>query len=341
MIRGAIYTLGLSLFILGTLLWILRLESPTSRWIVFQSERDGEHTIYRMHPDGSHLERLTDPQFSSMAPALGYGDEWVMFTIQRGRGQNLIAMNIEDHTEEIELVSQVAFEHAPRLSPDGQKLVYVSAQDVNKNIYVIPFDVANPVVPQQVTDSFGTDIFPTWSPDSAEIIFSSGRHLDWELYRMNADGSDVERITENPGYDGEPHWSPDGEWIVFTSFRDDNFDIFKMRPDGSDRQALTDDLADDRFPVWSADGQWIAFVSNRADDNNEIYRMRADGSDVERLTNDPEEDTLPAWSPPLDLPYTEALSVIAGLILVGVGQVWKRPRLIAQPIADVNIQPSQ
>src|SRR5712671_8136628 len=34
--------------------------SPDGKWIIFTSERAGSADIYRVHPDGSSLERLTD-----------------------------------------------------------------------------------------------------------------------------------------------------------------------------------------------------------------------------------------------------------------------------------------
>src|ERR1700687_309770 len=34
--------------------------SPDGQWIVFTSERNGSADLYRMHPDGSAVERLTD-----------------------------------------------------------------------------------------------------------------------------------------------------------------------------------------------------------------------------------------------------------------------------------------
>ena len=37
--------------------------SPDGNWIVFTSERNGSADIYRVHPDGSGLEQLTNDSF--------------------------------------------------------------------------------------------------------------------------------------------------------------------------------------------------------------------------------------------------------------------------------------
>jgi hypothetical protein len=54
-----------------------------------------------------------------------------------------------------------------------------------------------------------------------EILFASQRDGNYEIYSMNADGSDQRRLTNNPRLDWDPSWSPDKTKIVFMSTRDD------------------------------------------------------------------------------------------------------------------------
>src|SRR5258708_11112168 len=52
-----------------------------------------------------------------------------------------------------------------------------------------------------------------------QIVFSSHRNVDWEVYMMNPDGSDQRQITSD-GPENEarfPSWSPDGKWIAFNT----------------------------------------------------------------------------------------------------------------------------
>jgi hypothetical protein len=131
---------------------------------------------------------------------------------------------------------------------------------------------------------------------NGQIAFTSYRDGNFELYVMNADGSEQTRLTNNPAEDSEPTWSPDGKHIAFYSNRDGNYEIYVMNADGSEQTRLTDNTAGDYAPVWSPDGNRIAFSSDR-DGNDEIYVINADGSELTRLTNSLAGDVVTAWSP--------------------------------------------
>ena len=128
-----------------------------------------------------------------------------------------------------------------------------------------------------------------------DILFTSNRDGNEEIYVMNADGSNQTRITNNHSIDSLAEWSPDGSKITFYSDRDGNNEIYSMNADGSNQTRLTNNSADDRYSIWSPDGSKIAFTSNR-DGNYEIYVMNADGTNPIRLTNNSADDENPSWS---------------------------------------------
>ena len=128
------------------------------------------------------------------------------------------------------------------------------------------------------------------------IAFRSKVSTDFEIFVMNADGTEVRLLTENYDWDFDPAWSPDGERIAFHSVGDEDSEIFVINADGSEMRQLTDNDDRDFDPAWSPDGERIAFASD-SDGDWEIFVMNADGTEARQLTDNDDYDSSPAWSP--------------------------------------------
>jgi len=89
------------------------------------------------------------------------------------------------------------------------------------------------------------------APAAGKIGFVSDRDGNFEIYVMNADGSERTNLTNNAAYDGPAAWSPDGSHIAFISDRDGNDEVYVMNADGSAQTRLTYDSENDHAPCWS------------------------------------------------------------------------------------------
>jgi TolB protein len=143
---------------------------------------------------------------------------------------------------------------------------------------------------------YGTRIVRLRELGFGRIVFDSNRHNDYDVFVMNADGTQPLALTSSVALDGSGSWSPDGKRIAFRTNRTGNYEIYVMNADGTGPTNLTSSVADDISPAWSPDGKRIAFRSNRTG-NYEIYVMNADGSGQTNLTNNPDGDFSPCWSP--------------------------------------------
>lgn len=118
---------------------------------------------------------------------------------------------------------------------------------------------------------------------------------NYEIYAINADGTNNVNVSNAAGGDLDPCWSPDGSKVAWVHYAG-NSEIYVANADGSNRTQLTDNSADDMDPEWSPDGTKIAFRSER-DGRWEVYVMNADGSNQTRMTNRSCQSTMPVWSP--------------------------------------------
>jgi serine/threonine-protein kinase len=126
-------------------------------------------------------------------------------------------------------------------------------------------------------------VAPTDIPRRNQIVFQSSRDGDFEIFIMNADGSNQQQLTFNEVDDNFPVVSLDGQKVLFESERDGNWEVYAMDIDGHNQQRLTDHPDNDRLPTWSPDGRQVAFISDR-DGNYNLYIMDGDGQNLRQVT---------------------------------------------------------
>ena len=288
--------------------------------IVFSSDRDGNWEIYVMDADGGNQRRLTNNPGRDRSPSWSPDGKRIVFVsnkdghVRNDRPTAEIYVMDADGGNQRNLTNNPDRDISPSWSPDGKRIAFVSDRAVdggeavhNYEIYVMDADGGNL---QRLTNNLTEDEYPSWSPDGKRIAFSARRDghfenelgITYEIYVMDTDGENEQRLTENRNNDWNPSWSPDGKRIAFMSDRKGDavsFDIYIMNADGGNQQKLTNNRGWDGSPSWSPDGKRIAFMSyrdrNRVGHNTEIYVMDADGGNLQNLTNNPHADASPAW----------------------------------------------
>jgi len=146
------------------------------------------------------------------------------------------------------------------------------------------------------------DTSPSWTPEG-RVLFSSNRSGRFEIYVVNADGTDLKHI--DIAVDGNlifPSESPEGHRLAFTvtNFFDSGA-VWIAHPDGSHPEQLTPDELVAAFPDWSPFGNRVAFSNNVCPvcDLSEILLVNQGGNDIRQLTasGDALNDLFPRWSP--------------------------------------------
>ena len=140
-----------------------------------------------------------------------------------------------------------------------------SAANPNGRIKIYTLDLSAGRVTALTAAGEWNDEQPRWSPDGQRIAFKSTRGGSYNLYVMNADGSNLRRLTDHAGNDHDPAWLPDGESMVFTSDRDrgaGRYDLYRLWLADGSIERLTNFFQGYAFmPNVSPDGNWVAFVA--------------------------------------------------------------------------------
>lgn len=153
-----------------------------------------------------------------------------------GGGIYVIKMDLSD-------VKRISDGEYPAWSPTSNWIAHRECVGGACGIYLTDPDSGA----QQRLTSGGSDGQPAWSPNGQQLAYISQDDGNFEIYRINADGSNKVRLTNSATSDGLPVWSPDGRWIAFRSDRDGSWGIYVMRSDGSNVIKIADAAV---LPVW-------------------------------------------------------------------------------------------
>lgn len=213
-------------------------------WPVYRFYR-----IYTARPDGSDLRPLF-PRSLKKGELPGYNAESVLspdgkkiaFTSDRGGDLDIWVMN-SDGSSPRQLTHALGYDGGPWWSPDGKKICFrayhpQTPEEIADYKALLKQSLIRPTtLDLYVMDSDGShlrritndraaniaDFAPTWTPDGKALLFASNRddpkRRKFEIYRINIDGTGVERITYGDQFDGFPAFSPDGTRIVWASNR--------------------------------------------------------------------------------------------------------------------------
>lgn len=228
--------------------------------IAYASDRDGNWEIYGMDPDGGRQSRLT---------------------------------------------RRAVQDRFPLWSPDRSQLAFGSQVGGDHwELWVVQVDGTNPRFLASQIAAKGhrqwSHADPSWSPDDRDVVFSSTREGNAEIYVMRADGTERRRLTNDAAPDGSPAWSPDGARIAFVSTRDGERDAYLLRVDDGRVERLTAGArATNDALRWSPSGEYLA-MQTAARDNYDIQLVGITNHKRWTVAGTPAYDGQFSWSPTSD-----------------------------------------
>ena len=264
--------------------------------IAFISNRDGNWELYMMDYDGYNQTRLTYNETQDYMPAWSADGRKIAYTAYRGGEAALWLYSIYEGTRTLIFDRGTSF--SPSFSPDGKKLAFsTTEEDGNTQIYVARLSDTDPVKVIEVrklTFTKSNNLAPTWSPTSRQIAFTSDRSGSPQIYVMDAEGSNIERVSFGGSYFDGPAWSPTGDMIVYVSRVNNIFDIYVLNLKTNRVIKLTESNARNESPTWAPDSRHIVFASNLSG-TVQLWSIDTDGTNLRRLTSTG-ENILPEWS---------------------------------------------
>jgi Tol biopolymer transport system component len=248
--------------------------SPKGDWIAFTSERGASADLYRMHPDGTSLERLTDdPTYDDQAAFSPDGQQIVFVTTRAAGTANLWILDAATRKAK-PLTSGRGGDFRPAWSPDGKWIAFSSDRDSNlpaakgrwERLHVVDIYLIRPDGSglKRISEHGNFCGNPKWTADSKSVIaycmsseetwtYRVGtKEGDTHLVKINIAGGETVPVATGPGIKEFPSVLPSGE-IAY--FRNDKSAQGIFYPSGKVGPAG----ANVRSPSWSPDGMHVVY----------------------------------------------------------------------------------
>lgn len=275
--------------------------------LIFQSKRDGRgcDQIYTMNAsDGANVQMVSNGDGRTTCAYFFKNKSEILFASTHLGGKSCpqpaprqsYAWDIfpaydiftakADGSGLKQLTATAGYDAEATVSPDGKKIIFTSMRDGDLDLYSMDADGKNV---KRLTATLGYDGGAFFSPDSKKIVYRAfhpktpeqirrykqklGENIIeptvFELFVMNADGSDQRQITDLKTASFAPFFLPDNKRIIFstnyfaTDERKRNFDLAIVGVDGKNLERVTFSEVFDGFPMFSPDGKKLVFASNR------------------------------------------------------------------------------
>ena len=162
----------------------------------------------------------------------------------------------------VEVTERLPVALNPALSPDGRRAaLFMGGRGTD--IYLLDLLSRRP---SQFTFDPRLDFAAVWSPDGSEIIFSSTRNGQHDLYQKQASGAGGDRLLLETAEDKVPtDWSADRKFLLYRNMdANHNFDIRGLSLADNKPFTVLSTEHDERDAQLSSDGKWIAYQSNES-----------------------------------------------------------------------------
>ena len=232
--------------------------------IVYKSNKDGSTQLYmRWLKEGTESKLTNTPQ-SPGSVSWSYDDKYLAF--------NMFVPATPS--------SSVPMPPAPAGAQWNDPPIYIDKMNYradgagylkpgNRQLFVLSADGGTP---RQLTDASSNHSSPIWLQDNVTLVFSANlgeeaefNPLESDIYSLNVNTGDLNRLTDRTGPDGSPQLSPDGKTIAYLGFDDQllgyqRSKLYTMAIDGKTKRLISTNFDRDIESIqYGKEGELIYF----------------------------------------------------------------------------------
>ncbi len=180
--------------------------SPDGKWIVFTCQRHGNSDICIVTSRGTDRRNLTNDSATELNASWSPDSKKVVYDRIAGAKSDIWMIGPKGGTALDITPNSPLNELDPSLSASGQ--LAFDAMDA-KGSYDIYVTKPGSTQATKLTTDPAEDSVPVYSPDGKKLLFVSARTGEYEIFEMNADGSNQHDVSNNSSAANVgPNWGP-------------------------------------------------------------------------------------------------------------------------------------
>jgi len=151
--------------------------SPDGEWVAFGALRGGNSDIWKAKLNGDSLTQLTKDSANDHHPQWSPDGKSIVFASDRSGNWDIWMANC-DGSGARQITNAPELDVQPMVSPDGTLIAFMSDRSGKRDIWLIPIGGGQA---RRFTHD-GTNSWPSFSPDSKHLVWSSTRKAQDDLY---------------------------------------------------------------------------------------------------------------------------------------------------------------
>lgn len=195
------------------------------RQIVFSSNRGGQWALWRLPINGGHATRLYIKDRILLEPKISADDSRLIYKSVTDQTQLWEFNKRAQYKIPVPIVPSTRTDMHPSISPDGQKLVFISDRSGFFELWVHNFETNTTTKMSSFEGSFINS--PSWSPHGSEIVFDARTDGDNGIYILDVASRMVRTFIDMDSDQLNACYSKDGKSIYYTSNHSGKWQVWK------------------------------------------------------------------------------------------------------------------
>jgi hypothetical protein len=183
--------------------------------------------IYVSGLDGDNIQRLTNMRGFDGAITINPKTGTPYFSSYRTNHLQIYWIDLHTRLTHIFSREPLANQIELAISRDGQNFAWVQYAADYKSSQIVIGNTRGEIL-KTVTQGNFLHLSPAWAPNGEDLVFTSNREGDFDVYANNKHGTCLKRLTKGPALASHPVISPDGQQLLLASTASGSSQLYAM-----------------------------------------------------------------------------------------------------------------